>query len=129
MLLPPVREELTQFTHVFSGHATYSSALGAASAPGRVNIIGEHTDYNDGFVLPLAVDRVVAFAGRARNDKVVHLWSSHFKERVDGLPATFDQQREALPGWARYILGVVTELLHAGTALNGFDAVVTGDVP
>ena len=64
---------------------------------------------------------------------MVRLWSSHFKEYAQfsllGLPATFDQQRETLPGWARYVLGVATELSRAGLALRGFDAVVTGDVP
>lgn len=132
-LLPPVREALAQFARVFSGDTTYISPVGAAWAPGRVNIVGEHTDYNGGFVLPLAVDRVVAFAGRVRNDRMVRLWSSHFEEQVqfvlDGLPDMFDAQREALPGWARYVLGVAAELLRAGMALNGFDAVVTGDVP
>src|SRR4051812_47225173 len=93
-LLPPVREALRQFPRVFSNDTTYTSSLGVAWAPGRVNLIGEHTDYNDGFVLPLAVDRVTALAGRARNDKTVRLWSSHFKESVqfslNGLPETFD---------------------------------------
>ena len=131
--LPPVRDAWTQFSHIFSDDTIYASPLGVAWAPGRVNIIGEHTDYNGGFVLPLAVDRVAAFAGRVRNDKTVRLWSSHFKESVqfslDGLTETFDLQREALPSWARYILGVATELSRMGIALNGFDTVVTGDVP
>jgi galactokinase len=122
-----------QFPHFFADGAIYTSSLGVAWAPGRVNIIGEHTDYNGGFVLPIAVDRVSAFAGCTRDDKIVRLWSSHFKERVQfslcDLPETFDQQRERLPGWARYVLGVATELLGLGIALNGFDAVVTGDVP
>jgi galactokinase len=131
--LPPVREALTQFPLVFSAATTYTSSLGVAWAPGRVNLIGEHTDYNGGFVLPFAVDRVAALAGRGRNDKTVRLWSSHFKEHVqfslNGLPETFDQQRETLPSWARYVLGVATELSRMGMALHGFDAVVTGDVP
>ncbi len=132
-LLPPVKEVLERFPQVFKENVSYSSPLGAAWAPGRVNIIGEHTDYNAGFVLPLAGDRVSAFAGRTRADGIVRLWSTHFQEyaqfTVEGLPATFEQQREQTPGWARYVLGVLTELARASLEVNGFDAVISGDVP
>lgn len=131
--LPPVQEALEQFPQVFQDAISYLSPLGVAWAPGRVNIIGEHTDYNGGFVLPLAVDRVSAFAGRTRGDRVVRLWSIHFQEVVrfslNGLPETFEEQRTTLPGWARYVLGVASELARAGIELSGFDAVVSGDVP
>lgn len=129
----PAREAVSSFGEVFQDTFSYSGALGAAWAPGRVNLIGEHTDYNAGYVLPLAVDRVAAFAGRAREDERVRLWSMHFKERAEfslnGLPETFQQVRVDLPGWARYILSVATELIHAGLSLKGFDAVLQGDVP
>ncbi len=129
----PAREALERFPIVFQDGSEYASPLGAAWAPGRVNLIGEHTDYNDGFVLPIAVDRVAAFAGRARPDNVVRLWSEHFQEYAEfslaGLPFTFEEQRERLPFWARYILGVMSELARAGVTLSGFDAVVSGDVP
>lgn len=129
----PVQEAAQQFPIVFHGDVAYAGPLSAAWAPGRVNIIGEHTDYNDGYVLPLAVDRVSAYAGRTRQDKTVRLWSTHFKEyaqfTLEGLPESFEQQRQSLPGWARYILGVATELVRAQVPLDGFDAVITGDVP
>jgi galactokinase len=132
-LLPPVKEVIERFPQVFNDDVSYTSPLGAAWAPGRVNIIGEHTDYNAGFVLPLAVDRVSAFAGRTRPDQTVRLWSTHFQEyaqfTVQGLPDTFDEQREHTPSWARYALGVLTELARAGLSVSGFDATVSGDVP
>src|SRR5713101_3824917 len=129
----PAQVALERFPIAMGNEPEYTSALGAAWASGRVNLIGEHTDYNDGFVLPLAIDRVVAFAGRARGDNVVRLWSTHFSEyawlSLDGLPGTFEAQRDDLPGWARYVLAVMTEMARAGVQLSGFDAVIHGDVP
>lgn len=129
----PAQNAAEQFAQAFRDEIEYASPMGSAWAPGRVNIIGEHTDYNDGFVLPCAVDRVAAFAGRMRSDATVRLWSTHFKASaqlsLEGLPETFEQQRGPLPGWVRYILGVASELARAGVPLGGFDAVVDGDVP
>ncbi len=130
---PPALVALEQFASVFADDAPYSGLLGAAWAPGRVNLIGEHTDYNDGFVLPMAVNRVVAFAGRPRPDHIVRLWSNYFSEHAEvettTLPASFEKQRDGLPGWARYVLGVMVELQALDIPLAGFDAVIDGDVP
>jgi galactokinase len=129
----PAREAAEAFSEAFQDAPVYRGALGAAWAPGRVNLIGEHTDYNAGYVLPLAVDRVAAFAGRARGDERVRLWSMHFQERAEfslaDLADAFEATRAGLPGWARYILGVAAQLKHAGIPLGGFDAVLQGDVP
>jgi galactokinase len=133
-LLPqPAHNALKTFPIAMNNAINYMSVMGVAWASGRVNLLGEHTDYNDGFVLPLAIDRVVAFAGRARSDKIVQLWSSYFQEyalfSLEDLPGTVEQQQQKLPVWARYVLRVVAELSTIGVDLRGFDAVVDGDVP
>ena len=94
-------------------------------APGRVNLIGEHTDYNDGFVLPMAIDRAFWIALTPRADSQVRVRSLDLE--VD---SAFDLHSLAKgEGWLEYIKGVANELQKAGYKLSGFDAVTTGDVP
>src|SRR5512136_2376987 len=86
-------------------------------APGRVNLIGEHTDYNDGFVLPMAINRAIWIALRPRDDGHVHLHSLDFNQTVEfGLD---DFQRDS--GWAEYVKGVAWALQQTGFALRGFE--------
>jgi len=90
-----------------------------------VNLIGEHTDYNDGFVLPMAIDRAIWIALRPRPDRLVVAHSLDFDETAE-----FDLDRlEKQAGWVEYLKGVAWSLQDAGYTLRGFDAVITGDVP
>ncbi len=94
-------------------------------APGRVNLIGEHTDYNDGFVLPMAIDHAVWMALTPRADSTVRIHSLDL-----GVDSAFDLHSLTKgEGWIEYIKGVAYELQKAGYELCGFDAVMTGDVP
>ncbi|MHB0876024.1 MAG: galactokinase [Anaerolineae bacterium] len=98
-----------------------------ARAPGRVNLIGEHTDYNDGFVLPIAIDRAVSLAAAGRDDGMVRLHSLDFGQEVSFSLAdiAFDEEQR----WSNYPRGVATVLQRRGYTLRGMDAVVAGDVP
>ena len=101
-LMPIAAQKAVEiFPIVMNDANNYARRFGVGWAPGRVNLIGEHTDYNDGFVLPIAANRVVAFAARARQDEIVRIWSSRFRKfaqySLDGLQATFEQQKEVLP--------------------------------
>jgi len=96
-------------------------------APGRVNLIGEHTDYNDGFVLPAAIDRSIAFAGRRRADRVVRVHSVDFGASVEF--SLDDIQKDDKNSWSNYIRGVSKYLEEDGHQLTGADMVFGGNVP
>ncbi|WP_228484697.1 galactokinase [Microbacterium cremeum] len=114
-----------------------AEAAGTWSAPGRVNLIGEHTDYNDGFVLPFAIQHRTHVALGARDDGRIRVVSAFDAQVVDvaldELDALFPERRDSLPEWARYPLGVAWALLAAsGTAPSsaiGVDLAFASDVP
>jgi galactokinase len=95
-------------------------------APARVNLIGEHTDYNDGWVLPLAIDRRVTVAAAGRSGGLLRLLSLQRGEQVLRLA---EVRPGAMNGWAAYVAGAVWSLAQEGTQLDGLDLVLTSDVP
>lgn len=100
-------------------------------APGRVNLIGEHTDYNDGFVLPAAIDRHVVIAARPRADRIVRLHAADIGA-AGGASSEFelsDIRPDARQRWSNYERGVAWALQGAGHVLTGMEAAVAGDVP
>lgn len=98
-----------------------------ASAPGRVNLIGEHTDYNDGFVLPAAIDRFVAAAAAARSDGKLVMFSDNLGT-TESAPVDDLRAGSGAP-WAAYLKGVAALMRTAGVRMDGADLCVTGDVP
>ncbi|MGB3911630.1 MAG: galactokinase [Pseudolysinimonas sp.] len=104
---------------------------GLWSAPGRVNLIGEHTDYNEGFVLPFAIDRRTIVAAGAREDAVIRVASTFSDEVVEIPLADLDGARGSA-GWADYPLGVAWALGRSGAdlaAVPGVDLVIDSNVP
>ncbi|MDD8014453.1 MAG: galactokinase [Acidobacteriota bacterium] len=95
-------------------------------SPGRVNLIGEHTDYNEGFVLPGATDKAIVFALAPRTDDVCRFVSRDFGQEFTG--DVREPSRSSL-GWPNYLLGVVDQFRRQGYAVRGFDCVFGGNIP
>ncbi|RMG98448.1 MAG: galactokinase [Chloroflexi bacterium] len=117
----PAQQVTTAFEHRFGERPLY-----VVRAPGRVNLIGEHTDYNDGFVLPMAIEQAIWLALRPREDGQVWVHSLDYGET-----AVFPLRhlQSGVPHWSEYLKGVAWALLEAGYRLNGWEGILAGDVP
>jgi len=108
----------------FQGRFNYPPAF-IVRAPGRVNLIGEHTDYNDGFVLPMAIDRAIWIALRPRDDRRVLVHSLDFPEPAD---FSLDSITHG-EGWEAYVRGVAWSLQVEGCPLRGWEGILASDIP
>ncbi|MCI0475834.1 MAG: hypothetical protein L0Y55_06265, partial [Anaerolineales bacterium] len=100
-----------------------------ARAPGRVNLIGEHTDYNNGFVLPIAIDRAMWIAARPRDDQRVQMLARDFGDARSEFSLDAPIPRDGARAWSNYVRGVAWALQKRGVVLPGADLVIQGDVP
>ena len=118
----------SSFQQIYSRHPTLH-----VRAPGRVNLLGEHVDYNDGKVLPVALDRAVYMVAAPTEDRIVSLQALDLGKtvsfRTDEVEAKLDQNGRPLPGWARYPAGVAWALQEAGLEVNGAQVSYSSTVP
>jgi galactokinase len=98
-------------------------------APGRVNLIGEHTDYNDGFVLPCAIDYQTVVAVSAREDDIVRVVAADYANQTDEFSLLEKIEPHGSQLWSNYVRGVIKHLQMRGLSFTGADLVITGNVP
>lgn len=107
-------------------HDLFNAVPLIVHSPGRINLLGEHTDYNDGFVLPAAIDKYVKVAIGKRLDNNVVLYAVPFNERYESKLADIKPEKGS---WTNYVLGVVDQLIKKGHSIGGFNLVIDGEVP
>ncbi len=96
------------------------------AAPGRVNLIGEHTDYNEGFVLPGAVDKRMYVAIASQPEPEITIYANHFEESFSFNP---EHALQPVSGWMNYMLGVTHHIKAAGKTIGGAQVLIDGDIP
>ncbi len=133
--MPDVRPEMQIFAHPVEAargafeHVSSAAPEGVAFAPGRVNLIGEHTDYNEGFVLPMALEEGLAAAFAPRPDGVLRV---HAANLGDTREISLDQLRArtaAVGGWFRYAAGMAWAMLSAGIPISGANIAIAANLP
>lgn len=95
-------------------------------SPGRINLIGEHTDYNGGFVLPAAIDREIYFAISTRNDNYCHVYAQNLNEFE---VFSIEKLEKSRPNWTNYLKGVIQQIKNSGFKIAGFNLVFGGNIP
>jgi galactokinase len=127
-----MNEILTRLTDAFIQTYNAEPAF-IARAPGRVNLLGEHVDYNDGFVLPIAINRAAYVAARPVETAHVTLRALDVKEqgtfRLNNLEAKTDASHKPMKGWMKYMAGTAWALKERGLSVAPVEAVITSDVP
>jgi len=118
--------DLSRAKAAFETHFGFAPEI-AARAPGRVNIIGEHTDYNHGFVLPMAIEQETVLLARKRSDRLLNAFAANLDRTAQA--ALDNRARNADEPWLDYIIGVADELAKLGKPLAGADLMIIGDVP
>lgn len=116
MNIEKLREKFTEL---------YGKKGSVYASPGRINLIGEHTDYNGGFVLPGAVDKGIVAEIRFNSTDKIRAYALDLNESSEFGLNEMDAPKE---GWAKYIFGVCREMIKRGAKLQGFDTVFSGDV-
>src|SRR5271154_7202929 len=123
-----MQEDLEQLKDRFMQLFGNGTKIRVVRAPGRVNLIGEHTDYNDGFVFPMAIEPDIRFVCRSRDDASVRLASSAFPGQISEFSIAGRIERGE-PAWTNYPRGIAAELLAAGIPLTGMDCLIANTLP
>ena len=121
-------QDLNKLWKIFKEKFTDTGlAKGAFSAPGRVNLIGEHTDYNDGFVLPMAIEKEIVMLGQLRNDRLVQVFDLGYKVKIKfSLDRLYPSKKDA---WTNYLMGVMDEIQKTGHPLQGANLIFISNIP
>ena len=120
-----VQEQKEKVTAAYRQHFKENPSS-IVTAPGRINLIGEHTDYSEGFVLPVAIDRNVMVAFTPRADNIIRVYSMDFDQE---LVVPLDDMQRSDGGWKEYVMGMAWSLADAGYALSGWQGVLAGNIP